>query len=387
MRGLRGMWIAVVALLAGLAAVQAQTTTVPLARAEADPDDLRWADIGGKSYSSAFRGSFSYANTAVDVVYEPTQSGAFIEGALTGGGLKPNFSYQLKLEGKPTTLYHADGDDLANEAIGFAGRWWADYYDATGTWVSGKNITDTQYTTVRDAGFVDGAFTCIVKGYLLFGNLVTDGFGNVVQDGAVGAGFFVDSSLHVTWNTVLNTRLPEPEDTDITYYTFKRNNAAAYYPTSTRSTTVGLYGEWEPGRALPGTLEMPSGTYNVRLVLTEDSFHTTNGNWATVLYADIAPTFTYVAPPPVVYYGGLTGTVVGTTYRAIRGAVVTVTGPATAQATTNTKGKFTFASLPEGDYAVRITAAGYAPGAATAQVVRNVTTPTSPAIIVLSAAR
>ena len=67
-------------------------------------------------------------------------------------------------------------------------------------------------------------------------------------------------------------------------------NHPGAYSTDYGSATVGIYAEWEPGRALPGELVLPSGSYNVLFVLTEESFHQTTipegGSWAGAMMAD-----------------------------------------------------------------------------------------------------
>ena len=52
------------------------------------------------------------------------RSGPFLEGFLDASGLKPNFAHQVKLVGMPSAEFGAAGDDLANERIGYAGRWY-----------------------------------------------------------------------------------------------------------------------------------------------------------------------------------------------------------------------------------------------------------------------
>ena len=71
------------------------------------------------------------------------------------------------------------------------------------------------------------------------------------------------------------------------------------------AATVGIYAQWESGRALPGTLELPDGSYACRFVLTEESFHDATagsiwtgapgGAWASPFKGDIE----FVVPVPV----------------------------------------------------------------------------------------
>jgi hypothetical protein len=70
-----------------------------------------------------------------------------------------------------------------------------------------------------------------------------------------------------------------------------------------------IYAEWEPTRALPGELELPAGTYAVRLFLTEESFHEStgspaSGSWATVMTHDDVH-FVITKPVPALSTSGL----------------------------------------------------------------------------------
>ena len=52
---------------------------------------------------------------------------------------------------------------------------------------------------------------------------------------------------------------------------------------------MGIYAEWEPGRALPGELALPVGPYLCEFILTEESFHQSGlgGGWASAMGVDI----------------------------------------------------------------------------------------------------
>ena len=54
----------------------------------------------------------------------------------------------------------------------------------------------------------------------------------------------------------------------------------------------------DPGRVLPGSVVLPDGDYHVTLVLTEDSFHTADGSWPTVLGTDVSFTVGELPLPP-----------------------------------------------------------------------------------------
>lgn len=325
------------------------------------PGSFRWRDINDNLFASTFQGSYAYSQAAVSLV--TSDSGAALSGLLVGTGLKPNFAYQLKLEGKPTALWGAAGDDEANERIGYAGRWWMERTEVlTGT-VTGANSTDDAYAAMKALGFSDETYTYVFKGYLLFDHFVTTSTG-AVPNGSTGWGFEVDSSFHVLWKT--SQRARQANDSAPLYYSV-RSFRAPYY-TSGTAGTVGIYGEWEPGRALPGQLALPAGTYNVRFVLTEESFHSTltqGGNWAGALAADSLQ-FTLAPPAP----GAISGTVTNKAGKAVASAMVTVTraGTSVGQTQTGTNGTYAVADLVPATYSVTISASGYRTQTKTATV-------------------
>jgi hypothetical protein len=383
-------WLGLAFLVFWAAVGQAQTTqTVRLV--PKPPETFRWADIAGNPYSSAFRRSYRYASAAVDVLYAAAQpAGTPFAGLLQGTGLKPNFAYQIKLEGKPELTYGTEGDEWANAQLGLNGRWWVEVRNAAGQtvgyggdWDGDGDTDNADYLLAASAGFARNGNTFIFTGYLIVDWLVTDPTGVVVlHDGeppSPGYAFEADSSLHVLWNTVLNSRTPGVNDTALAYYQIAPDNPQAYKPTSSLARTVGLYGEWEPGRATPGTLVLPDGAYRVKLVLTEESFHTADGNWASVLWGDIGFGIGVPPPPPDPGTGDLSGTVRSLrTGSAVRGATVTVTSliPGLTEsrtATTNAKGRFSFVDLTAGDWQVRTTAPGFAPDERLATVIKDST--------------
>ena len=61
---------------------------------------------------------YTYADASVTLTYQ-AGPGTTFEAHLSAADLKPNFAYQVKLVGKPTGLWGEDGDDLANENIGY----------------------------------------------------------------------------------------------------------------------------------------------------------------------------------------------------------------------------------------------------------------------------
>ena len=240
----------------------------------------RWMDIADNLYSSDYQSSFSYADPTVTLSYNNI-AGTF-SGTLTATGLKPNFAYQMKLEGD------ASADNWSNEQMGYAGRWWRVEPTA-------GNATDAEYELNKD----DHDY--IYQGYLLFDFFSTD------EQGTASVSFSADSSYHVLWATLDSTGVgtghtnPGSNDSTVRYYDFDASldsNADAY-SSDYGSARVGIFAQWEAGRALPGELSLPVGNYSASFVLTEESFHQSSveggGNWASVLAGDV--NFTVVPIP------------------------------------------------------------------------------------------
>jgi hypothetical protein len=215
------------------------------------PSGMYWRDLSGTPYDAAFQSSFSYADANVTLAYETFDSAHFT-GTLTATGLKPNFAYQMKLNGKPTNVWGAEGDDATNERIGYTARWWRSTPTA-------GNSNDADY----NAHHSDPAYT--YTGYLLYDFFVTDATGSATVP------FSSDDVYHVLWKT--SQRAPHANDGPIRVYDIN-------------GTLVDLYGEWEPTRALPGTLVLPPGAYDVQFYLTEESFHDPSAGWASVMEKD-----------------------------------------------------------------------------------------------------
>ena len=253
----------------------------------------RWRDTTTTPYDVGKITTYDYASATVVFAY-PDQAPAF-GGALTGSNLKPNFTYQVKLNGKPSYFWGPEGDDLANERIGFAGRWWLSKVEkATGTVAAGWNSDDAEYVAWKAQDFTDGVYDYVYEGYLLFAYLVTDEDGQVAQD------LTVDTSFHVLWKTAQRT--PGLNDSLPTAHTFAVDAGSDWYASSLPDEVRSIYAEWEPTRALPGNLLLPAGTYAVRLFLTEESFHESagsppSGSWATVMTHDDVQ-FVIGAPVP-----------------------------------------------------------------------------------------
>jgi hypothetical protein len=267
---------------------------LPLTNANAAASGYRWGDIAGNLYNSNFSGAFTYSTPTVTVSFDD-MGGTTLSGTLSASGLKPNFAYQIKLEGKPTA------DAWGNERIGYLGRWWSP--------VAGN---------VDDAYYVAHKSTEAILGYLLFDFFITDGNGNAMKT------FRVDSSYHVLWNVAqpgapLSSAGPSQQGTPVW-------TAGAYGSSEGFiATTQTLFPEIQSGRPLPDKALLPTGSYNCALVITEESFHNHyagGGNWAAAMRHD-ALSFTVVVPG--VHDLAITGITTAASISANRSTTVGVT--------------------------------------------------------------
>lgn len=240
------------------------------------PAKQRWEDIAGNAYAGTADTSASsqdYAGASVTVDYGVV--GQRLTGTITGTNLKPNFAYQLKLEG-----------------------------------YGGTSFTNT---TLLDLGRNSSG-----TGYLIFGYVVTDGYGNVTSS------FVTDSSYHVLYRDPSSTgdisetygaRLPGANDGPVLWSTFDPDPSSEWYDDDPGEATVGVYGMYEPGKALPGELLLPFGAYQCKFVLTEESFHdktagsewtgAPGGAWASPFKGDICFDVTPIPAPGALVLGGL----------------------------------------------------------------------------------
>jgi len=208
-----------------------------------------------------------YRNARVTIEYD--RALPYFDGLITGSGLKPYATYQVKLLGKPTCGY-ADGNDLSNEYVGLNGRWTC--MDCEGS-AESRNRDDRQY--YAKSQFRGDRSECI-QGYLVF-DFFTAGL-----DGKAIKRIECKNSYHVLWcgggscNSANNKFLQTPDS----------NHPDTYFCAGDR-----VDGKIE--RNTCGGLQLAPGDYDVVLSLTEESFH--KGNWATVLSKPIA--FTITATP------------------------------------------------------------------------------------------
>ena len=207
--------------------------------------------------------------------------------------MKPNFAYQLKLVGTPGS---AD-----NEQIGFAGRWWQEEWNGA-TWINGKNINDQTYIDNHDElySISPPVNRYRITGYLVFDYFITN------NKGAVETILFeTGSSYHVLWKTTQPSCPLNGGPTKTA--TFNPTSTEPAYDTDYPSNTVSILGEWE--RLPPGQVNLPPGTYNCQIVLTEESFHGSGalaGKWAAAMNANLNFQIVPALPVPEYQLGALT---------------------------------------------------------------------------------
>lgn len=210
----------------------------------------------GGDINNQYGYQYDYSNALVSFAYD-TPAVEKLSGVLSASGLKPYATYQVKFEGKPSCLYGASGNDLANEYIGYKGRWW----DNT----TNSNVNDAYYA----ANSIYKGGTHCITGYLVWDFFTVDGSGNAVKI------LETANSYHVLWagggtcNTVNNAFLAYLDPA---------------HPTVLFSPADKVDGEIERGTC--GGMTLNIGDYDLKMVLTEESFH--QGNWATVLGKDIS---------------------------------------------------------------------------------------------------
>ncbi len=243
-------------------------------------------------------GKFAYNSQQVTLTYDKTPTTRYFSGHIAARGLKPNFAYQLKLIGKPvygsrgtgtSTSYierdgrlrkvgdtPVNGDDWANEKVGYSARWWCD--------TDQINADDAHYRTHYVNAPVKRRHT--IYAYHFIGDFITDTLGN--YDG----NFAGQRSYHVTWSS-WNTNPIK----DVQFFGPATPSSESDYGYGANAqlnpTPTTLFYEMERGRADP--VSLPVGTYHCRFMITEESFHNnynggTNdplgGFWKSVLISE-----------------------------------------------------------------------------------------------------
>lgn len=241
----------------------------------------RFKDCNGQVFGASYIQQYSYANAQVKVTLDPAGA-PYLSGLIQAVGLKPNFAYQIKLGGRNSKLNPAGGgDDATNERLGLVGRWWRAYP------IPGNAKDDDYFAHKDDPNYA-------YSGYLIIGFFITD------AQGGFSGRFEGDNSFHVLWRT--SQRAPSQNDGPIFNFILPATAGNPAYDVSNPALPMGIYGEWEPTRALPGTLSMTKGHYACDFILTEESFHDSGanaGNWTAAMGAPIE--FDIGAPTEVVW--------------------------------------------------------------------------------------
>ncbi len=255
----------------------------------------RWRDVNGTIYAESYRNTYTYEQAAVLVEYE--SRGDTLRGHLTATNLKPNFAYQIKLEAEP--------DAAITDALGGAGRWWREQWDARlEAWVSGWNLNskgtgysptpnDSDYETQRGIASASSPTGLAFRftAYLVFDYFVTDPNGDASID------FELRSSYHVLWKSGQSHARGADDGPEISVTVTGPAGSPAYGTSGADPVETTVFGEWE--RLPAGGIRLPAGTYNVALQLNEESFHETGlsygGFWAGAVRAPI--TFHIGTPP------------------------------------------------------------------------------------------
>ena len=254
---------------------------------------FRWLDVADQKYGEKFRESYSYSQAQVFLSYNTT--GPLLRVKLLGHLLKPNFAYQLKLVGKP--------EHSSNELLGQIGRHWQETWDGK-QWDDGHNLNDKgsgfastpndeTYHNLRE--IVDPTSPTGRKHrfthYLLFDYFVTD------VNGSVSLQTSVCSSFHVLFK--LEQRTPDQNESIRVYAVHRPDSDSSFfyaYPENFffSPLQVSLFAEWE--RLPLEEQKLRLGKYDVKLLLTEESFHGDvdhlAGQWPAVMGVDTEFTIT-----------------------------------------------------------------------------------------------
>lgn len=237
--------------------ISTPTSTPPSGFSQINLDEL------GGDVNAQYGYNYDYSQASVSFLFENSQNNPF-SGNLSAANLKPYTTYQIKVSGIPTCQNSA-GDNAANEYIGYKGRWTC--LDCGGTALS-RNRSDAQYVANKALPDSDPSKECIGS-YLVFDYFTADASGNATKT------IEADSSYHVLWcgegvcGTSSNTNLAHLDPAHPTQYFCPDNK---------------VNGQLE--RFACGGMALDSGTYNLLMSLTEESFHT--GNWAQVLQKPIS---------------------------------------------------------------------------------------------------
>jgi hypothetical protein len=256
----------------------------------------RWQDVAGNVYSDTYRNNYGYNDSGVQVQVTFEENDVTLNGQLVAENLKPNFAYQLKINGISGTA--------SNERIGLAGRWWQEEWDGS-DWTGGQNLNnkgDGTSPSPNDAVYFDRyddpdptSLTGLkyrYTGYMVFDYFITDENGDAVVN------IDANSSYHVLWNTIQQPRTTN--DGPPKSATFDPDPAQSAYDADYIESTMTIYGEWE--RLPMGEVYLASGVYDCQIIMTEESFHgwlddLYTGQWAAAMGATLQ--FTIEADDPL----------------------------------------------------------------------------------------
>jgi|GEM_PF-495361 len=220
-------------------------------------------ELGGDinhQYGYQFGG---YPTANVAFTYNTPASGK-LSGTITASGLKPYATYQVKFIGKPT-------NEIANEYIGYKGRWSCVSGSTCTGDSSAKNRSDAQY--IANKALADGNPNKeVITGYLVWDFFTADSSGNATKTVETVNSYHVLFANGGACDSTDNSHLAYLDPT---------------HPTIKFSAVGDVGGQTEPGRLSCGAMSLNSGTYNLKMALTEESFHQGPGTWATVLMKDI----------------------------------------------------------------------------------------------------
>ncbi|RLC35533.1 hypothetical protein DRH14_00670 [Candidatus Shapirobacteria bacterium] len=208
----------------------------------------------------AYQHNYSQANVNFSYVSPSSQ----LQGQITATGLKPYATYQTKFTGIPTCINQTNGDDSANEYIGYQGRWTCLNCSASAV---NNNRTDAQYEANKALADNDPNKECIA-GYLVFDYFTADSNGNASKT------IVADNSYHVlrcgggVCDTSSDSYLTQPDSA---------HPAVNFCPADKVDGEIERFG--------CHNMSLDQTSYHLKMSLTEESFH--QGNWATVLQGDI----------------------------------------------------------------------------------------------------
>jgi len=248
-------------------------------------------DVADQVYAASYRGEYDYTTAQVLVQFFPGET--TFRGIIRARGLKPNFTYQVKLAGNSGTA--------SNEAIGLTGRWWQEEWNGS-AWANGRNLNDKgdgsspspndqTYFARRDV--TDSSSPTGLRyrftGYLVFEYFITDAQGDALLT------FEAHSSYHVLWKTSQRAHTAQDGPVHAVTFDVELPDPVSAYDVDYPEATVGIFGEWE--RLPVGGVTLPPGFYDAQLVVTEESFHGSGlaGAWAAAMGASIV--FDVAAPP------------------------------------------------------------------------------------------